>query len=130
MGAISLPQIRHYWSTHNGINIVKKAMTRRRFFTIRISLKIVYDADVSEEEKTNEIWKVAPLFDAILRGCRTQQKMGHISIDEMIIPFSGHCGIRQYCPGKPNPVGIKVFVLANLTGYDISRSDSTRISDV
>ena len=40
----------------------------------------------------------------------------HISVDEMIIPFTGTCGFKQYIRGKPNPVGIKLFVLANPNG--------------
>lgn len=91
-------------------------MNRGRFFTIRSSLKIVFDDEVSEQEKSNKIWKVAPLFNSVLRGCHGQPRADNISIDEMIIPFSGQCGIRQYCPGKPNPVGIKVFVLAHPNG--------------
>ncbi|KAJ2945179.1 hypothetical protein O0L34_g9248 [Tuta absoluta] len=116
MGCINLPKIRMYWSKQYGVQIIKDAMTRSRFFSIRANLKVVYDPEVTPQDKTNRIWKVAPLFNAILRGFHSQPREDNISIDEMIIPFSGQCGIRQYCPGKPNPVGIKVFVLANPNG--------------
>ncbi|CAG4978682.1 unnamed protein product [Parnassius apollo] len=82
------------------------------------------DAKQSEEsplkKRTNKIWNVAPLFDVVLRGCRAQPRMDHISIDEMSIPFSGQCGIRQYCPGKPNPVGIR-YLCNSLRYGDLSR---------
>ncbi|KAK9737424.1 Transposase IS4 [Popillia japonica] len=92
-------------------------MTRRRFFNIRSSLTVVFDDDVTAEEKNkNKIWKVALLFDSVLFGCRSQERPIHLNIDEMIVPFSGQCGIRQYCPGKPNPVCIKIFVLATPDG--------------
>ncbi|CAK1583879.1 unnamed protein product [Parnassius mnemosyne] len=88
-------------------------MTRDRFYTIRTRLKVVCDIDVTDEEKKNRLWKVKR---RILQGCLRQKRSEHISIDEMIIPFTGTCGLKQYCPNKPNPVGLKVFVAANPDG--------------
>lgn len=51
-----------------------------------------------------------------MNGCLKQVPEQKISLDEMIIPFSGTCGIKQYCPNKPNPVELKVFILANPDG--------------
>ncbi|XP_045459924.1 piggyBac transposable element-derived protein 2-like [Melitaea cinxia] len=117
MSAINLPKISVFWSQKFGINVIKGAMTRNRYFNIRNSLKVVFDSDVSDEIKQkNKLWKVDPLFQSLLRGCHAQEKPIQLSIDEMIIPFSGLCGIRQYCPGKPNPVGLKVFMLATPQG--------------
>lgn len=79
-------------------------------------MKCVYDADVTPEQKMQKIWKVQPLFDRILNGCHEQNRTKELSIDEMIIPFTGKCPMRQYCPNKPNPVGLKVFVLATPQG--------------
>ncbi|CAH0723011.1 unnamed protein product, partial [Brenthis ino] len=116
MSALQYPQIDMYWSEKWKVSIIAIAMTRNRFFFIRRRLKCVYDSEVTAEQKIQKIWKVQPLFNRILEGCHEQNRPKEMSIDEMIIPFTGKCPMRQYCPNKPNPVGLKVFVLATPQG--------------
>ena len=116
MSALQYPQIDMYWSQKWKVRIIAMAMTRNRFFFIRCRLKCVYDAEVTDEQKIQKVWKIKPLFDRILNGCHEQNRPKEMCIDEMIIPFTGKCPMRQYCPNKPNPVGLKVFVLATPKG--------------
>lgn len=117
MSCLRYPKIRMYWSNRWRIPIIVRSMKRDRFFKIRRSLKVVYDDDLkSEEKKEDKMWKVRPLVDRILEGCHKQERTVDMSIDEMMIPFSGQCGMRVYLPSKPNPLGLKVLVLANPKG--------------
>ncbi|RVE52017.1 hypothetical protein evm_003295 [Chilo suppressalis] len=117
MSCVNYPHIRMYWNERWALPLITEAMTRDRFFLLRNSLKLVYDNDIATEmREIDKLWKVRPLLDKIIKGCRKQKRSLKISIDEMIIPFTGACHIKQYCPEKPNPTGIKVFVLANPNG--------------
>lgn len=117
MASINYPQLRMYWEKKFRVALVANCMSRNRFLALRNSLKIVFDQDITMECKSKDkLWRVRPLIERIRTGCRAQLKQQFLSIDEMIIPFTGNCGIRIYCPGKPNPVGIKAFVLANPDG--------------
>lgn len=117
MSCVNYPYIRMYWEQKWRIPIVADNMTRDRYFLLRTSVKIVFDPDVSDDEKVRDkVWKVRPIITRILEGCHKMERSQDISIDEMIIPFTGKCGIKQYCPNKPNPEGLKAFVLANPDG--------------
>jgi len=77
----------------------------------------VYDGDVSEDtRKQDKLWKVRPFLDQIRQGCLQQIRAKNVSIDEQMVLFSGACHVRQYVPNKPNPVGLKNFVLADSQG--------------
>lgn len=117
IASINYPSIRMYWEFKSRYAVIADAMSRNRFLTLRNSLKLVFDPNITAEQRENDkIWRVRPLADKIRTACQANAKNECLSIDEMIIPFTGHCGIRTYCPGKPNPVGIKAFVLANPNG--------------
>lgn len=117
MAALNYPWLRMYWETKWRVPIIADNMSRNRFTVLRASIKVVSDEGITEEiRKKDKLWKVRPLIERIQQGCRLQGKEKRLSIGEMVIPFRGSCGIKQYCPGKLNPVGLKAFVLANPNG--------------
>lgn len=79
------------------------------FLSIRKLIKVVFDNDITNEEEKDRIWKIQPLVDRILQGCMAQPREQETCMDEMMIPFTGQCYLKQYVPNMPNPVGLKVF---------------------
>lgn len=117
MASINYPILRMYWMERWKFVMISDQMSRNRYQQLRNSLKFVFDDDFTPEEKAKDkLYKVRPLINRVQKGCQQQNKSQNLSIDEMIIPFTGSCGIKQYCPGKPNPVGLKAFVLAKPNG--------------
>lgn len=114
MCALKYPVIRMYWSQKWRVAIIADAMSRDRFFSLRSSF---FDIEISQEERSKDrLWKIRPLLDHVRSTCNTEDKDQELSIDEMMIPFSGQCSMRQFVPNKPNPVGLKAWILANLCG--------------
>ena len=117
MGTLKYPRIRMYWSKSTGATSIKNAMKRDRFFKLRSRIKVVVDDDVPEHTKQEDkLWKVRPLLDRIRQTCISRPRPSHCCVDEQMIPFTGRVAVRQYVRGKPNPTGLKNFVLASPSG--------------
>ena len=69
-----------------------------------------------EEKKANRLWRVRPIMESFRQCCLKVSRAPELSVDEMMIPFQGRMPSRQYLLLKPNPFGMKVFVLANPNG--------------
>ena len=109
-----------YWSQNYRLSLVADPLSRNKFFDIRANLKVVDDNRVSEDhKKSDRLWKVRPLLDAIQQRCLQLERPAAAAVDEQMIPFTGTTTLKQYVPNKSNPVGLKNWVLAGENGLMI-----------
>lgn len=113
MGCLRLPQARLYWCREINIGIVSEIMPRNRYYEIRNNIHFVNNL---ADQTSNKLWKVQPLITAVRNKCLTLPRSSHLAIDEQMIPFAGKCDMRTFMPSKPNPLGLKNFVMASPDG--------------
>lgn len=116
MSSLRYPIMRMFWAKTTRVPLISNTMSRNPFFNIRSFLKVLNDNEITNEEKKDSLWKVRPLLEAVRAGCYRLVRDVHLSIDEQIIPFTGNTKMKQYVRGKPNPTGLKNFILANNYG--------------
>ena len=115
MGMVQLTDIKDYWSTHFTLNLpfFRTVFPRDRF------LGIYWMLHVGETPTTTKRSKIQPFLNLLLPLFRSYVTPSReLSIDESMIAFRGRVGFRQYIKGKPQPWGIKAYVLSeSRTGY-------------
>ncbi|XP_023238547.1 piggyBac transposable element-derived protein 4-like, partial [Centruroides sculpturatus] len=117
MSILGYPQIRMYWGRATRVQTIANAMTMDRYFMIQSNLKAVVDRLVEDSHKQeNKIWKIEPVVNKFRDVCLALPCPACVCIDEQMIPFTGVSQLKQYVPRKPNPVGLKNFVLAAPSG--------------
>lgn len=119
MSCLKFPRIRMYWDVDFNMSLFRDNMARNRFFLLRNNLHIVNNLEKPNDCK-DKLFKVRPLLDSIRKRCHELEVEKDLSIDEQMVPFRGQFSIKQYVKGKPNPWGIKIFVLCGRSGlmYD------------
>lgn len=112
-----LPQSKLYWCRDDDVHIpfVEQAMSRNRFDKIKSYLHF---NDNSRIDKTDKGFKIRPFIDKANKSFR---KFGifesNLAIDEMIVKYFGHYGIKQFIKGKPVRFGYKLWALCGVSGY-------------
>lgn len=115
-GCLRLPRLRMYYRSKLRIPAVTQ-LPRDRFFRLRNYMHFVDNLIVSEETKQkNKLWKVQPIIDAFKNKSLKLPLSVRLSVDEQILPFHGTTSLKQFVKGKPNPVGLKIFILASPNG--------------
>lgn len=118
-GCLKLPRLRLYYRNSLRVPAVTQ-LSQDRFFKLRNYLHFVDNLTVSEEtKKTNRVWKVEPIIQSFKKKSTKLPFSVNLSIDEQIIPFHGSTVLRQFVKGKPNPVGLKNFILSTPDGLVI-----------
>ncbi|XP_070392602.1 piggyBac transposable element-derived protein 3-like [Dermacentor albipictus] len=100
------------------IKLIAQAMIRNRFFELSSYVHFVDKLSIpDEEQEKNRLLLVKPVITSFQSTCIELPRSLEVSIDEQMIPFSGRCPVQQCIPSKPNPVGLKIFVIASPDGF-------------
>lgn len=114
-----LPSERDYWSDSEdlGIQLVKSAMSRNQYLELKALLHL-QDNSKASQNKNDRAFKIRSLVDIINKNFR---KWGifqkHLSIDEMMVKYYGHHGLKQFIRGKPIRFGYKLWAMCGDSGY-------------
>lgn len=120
MSYLKYPRIRMYWQRKTQVSQVADNMARTKYFIIRNNLRVREYADVPDQEKdSDKFWKVAPLINAVRAGCLSNPRDKQVSMDKQMMFFWGHAATRQFVRGKPNPCGLKNFVVCSSDGLPL-----------
>ena len=115
MGIIQLPYLKDYRtrSTATNVPFFSSVFSRDRFFQIFGTLHARdIDSTICRQKIQPFLDLLCPRFEAVYTSDQ------HVAVDESVIAFRGRVGFLQYLKGKPNPWGIKAFVLADsVSGY-------------
>lgn len=114
-GCLNFARLSMYWDTFIGLNVFINNMPRNRFYALRSNFHVVDNLKIPPGNKDRFV-KVRPMFDCVLKRCKELVKERNLSIDEQIVPFTGSLNVKQYCKGKPNPWGVKIFMLCGASG--------------
>lgn len=95
-------------------------MSKDRFFQLRNNLHFVNNLEKPDNCK-DVFFKVRPLYDSIRKRYLELPLPEILCVDEQMIPFTGSLSVKQYIKSKPNPWGVKCYLLCGKNGmaYDI-----------
>lgn len=125
MGVVSLPNLKHYWTTdpilsHSWFGTI---MSRNRFSQILRYFHIADNTSAPNRSDPgyNKLWKIQPLITALQLTCaELYSPHRQLSIDESIIGTKCRLSFIQYMKAKPTKWGVKVWICADSTNGYIS----------
>lgn len=114
-GYNKLPDRKLYWSiapdVHN--QLISKSMRRDTFEGIMRSLHLANNMQMNDDR----FFKVRPFFDMLNEAFKICDLTEHLSVDETVVPYFGHHGLKQFIRGKPIRFGFKLWTLASPEGF-------------
>ncbi|KAJ8871993.1 hypothetical protein PR048_028333 [Dryococelus australis] len=99
-----------YFAGQTRVSGIAEKISRDRYRTIRNNWKLVDDDKIPDAEKKDKFWKVKPMTNMILNCCLLNPKNKNVSIDEQMTRYQI----------KPNPCGMKIFVVAAPDGLSLN----------
>ena len=90
-------------------------MPKNRFLEI---LRDLHLADNQKIDAEDPYYKIRPYINMLNEGFKKNLSPSqNLSIDEMMVPYYGRHGIKQFIRGKPIRYGYKMWAITSSTGY-------------
>lgn len=115
MANLSFPRIRMFWQQSTRVDRIATAVPVNTYFQLCTNLHI-NAAQGPDAQNRNKFWKVQPVVDVVQNRCLKLPHEEYTSVDEQMIPFTGQVPAKQFIKSKPNPVGVKNFVIYGISG--------------
>lgn len=106
-----------YWSKEadKGIDLIRNAMSRNQFRSIKQNLHLCDNKDL---DKSDKFAKLRPLIDALNKKfLQFGIFSNYLSIDEEMVPYFGRHSAKMFIKGKPVRFGFKLWCLCSSAGY-------------
>lgn len=117
MGLVQAYSVRAYWAAFTRYAPVADSMGRDRFMKLATCIHFDDNTKVTEEEKRKDkIWKIRPWLDHLQRSFEKIIPEEHQAVDEIVIAFKGHSGLKQYLRLKPKKWGFKMWARCGSSG--------------
>ena len=120
-GYIQYPRRSMYWEMRDDSrnSIVTSLLTRNRFLNV---LQYIHLADNNNLGTNDKFAKVQPLFKILNENyLKNFIHKRNASINELMVPYYGRYGCKQYMQSKPVKFGYKLWVAATPLGYTTTR---------
>ncbi|XP_068247844.1 piggyBac transposable element-derived protein 4-like [Palaemon carinicauda] len=99
------------WDLTEGNPLYRCTMNERRFTLLVRVLRFDDSATRAEKVKKDRLTPIRKVFDHVVANCRSNYSPGpHLTDDEQLVPFRGHCPFKMYIPNKPTKYGIKLVL--------------------
>lgn len=113
MSVLKYPRQHMYWQKNFRIKLIADCMSRKKYELIRSNLRVVdNNLTTPAKKKMDKVWKIRPLLESVRGRCLELDRPCSVSVDEMMIPFTGRSKLKVFMPRKPTPNGLKMFALA------------------
>lgn len=117
MGITRLRRVSRYWS--QGLLSAQSSLSYYRYCQIKRFIHISMPQDTAGLSRKDWWKKLEPLSSHLRQQSQTfALPATNISIDEMMVPFTGRSFHTVHIPSKPIPVGYKVIALCS-SGYTV-----------
>lgn len=116
-------RISDLWKTDGtGIEFFRVIMNDKRFGFLLRALRFDDKDSRPERQEHDKLAAIREILDLFNENIAANYIPGKfLTVDEMLEPFRGRCGFRQYIPNKPAKYGLKLFGICDAKTFYTSK---------